>query len=64
MSGADRVAAELKPEHKADLVRAFQAGGDDIAAVGNDSYDAPALACADTGITIGSGDKEAWQASQ
>ena len=64
MSGADRVAAELKPEHKADLVRTFQAGGDVIAAVGNDSYDAPALACADTGITIGSGDKEAWQASQ
>ncbi|XOQ53231.1 MAG: hypothetical protein ACFWT7_07635 [Succiniclasticum sp.] len=64
LSGADKVAAELAPEDKASLIRTFQAGGDILAAVGHGSDDALALATADTGIALGSGDKAAWQAAQ
>lgn len=64
LSGADRVAAELAPEHKASLIRAFQAGGDILAAVGRGADDAPALGTADTGLALGSGDKAVWQAAQ
>ena len=64
LAGADRVAAELLPTHKAQLVQTFRRGGEVVAVVGDGDNDAPALECADFGFAIGSGTKTVWKAAQ
>lgn len=64
MSGADRVAAELLPTHKAQLVETFRRGGHRVAVIGDGDNDAPAMARADLGFAVGSGTKAVWRASQ
>ena len=64
LAGADRVAAELLPTHKAQLVQTFRKGGEVVAVVGDGDNDAPALECADFGFAIGSGTKTVWKAAQ
>jgi len=64
LAGADRVAAELLPTHKAQLVQTFRKGGEVVAVVGDGDNDAPALECADFGFAVGSGTKAVWNAAQ
>ena len=64
LAGADRVAAELLPTHKAQLVQTFRKGGEIVAVVGDGDNDAPALECADFGFAVGSGTKKVWKAAQ
>ena len=61
--GIKRVIANVKPEQKADQIRALQAEGRKVIMVGDGINDAAALSIADVGIAMGAGSDIALDAA-
>jgi Cu+-exporting ATPase len=53
--GIDQVFAGVRPDRKAEVIRALRAEGRSVAMVGDGINDAPALAEADVGVAMGGG---------
>ncbi len=61
--GLDELHAQLLPEDKTRIIGEMRAAGDKVLMIGDGINDAPALACADIGAAIGSGQDIAMQSA-